>query len=286
MYVYKSVAGCDIGLDLYLSSQPSAPLLVMIHGGGFVFGSRRDISKTKIEFFLSHGIHVAVIDYRLLPESTFSDMLSDVEDAITWIQAHMKKTGLQVTRLFVMGYSAGGFLAYHTGTMSQKPHGIINLYGYADLTESWCKQISAYYLSKTRVDNAAVSSLIGKNPVSSPPPYRYLYYLYLRQNGLWMQTITRSAQLNDYTLKTLSPMEKITASFPRTLIIHGKRDHDVPFQAALNVTAKLESLNVPVKKIFLEHEGHDFDLTFENTTTLDVYENIVLFIKDPIDDRS
>ena len=286
MYVYKSAVGCDIRLDLYLTSQPSAPLLVMIHGGGFVFGSRRDISKTKIEFFKSHGIHVAVIDYRLLPESTFIETLSDVEDALTWLHAHIKETGLQVTRLFVMGFSAGGFLAYHVGNRINKPHGIISLYGYADLSEPWCKLVSSYYLSKTRVDNATVSSLIGKTPVSSPPPYRYLYYLFLRQNGLWMQTITRSAQVDEKNLKLLSPMSQMTPSFPQTLIIHGKRDHDVPFQAALDVTSKLESLNVPVKTIFLENEGHDFDLSFDNTTTLEVYARIVSFIKDPTNDKS
>lgn len=279
MYSYKHIKGCDIGVDVFEAQKMPAPLLLMIHGGGFVFGSRKDISKHKMNAFLERGIHVASIDYRLSPESSFSDALIDVEDAIRWIHDHVKKTGINVTRFFVMGYSAGGFLAYHAGTLTPKPDGIISMYGYADLSEAWCNQVSPYYLSKTRIEYKMVSSLIGTSPISSPPPHRFLYYLYLRQQGKWMQTLFKTNALNDEALKEMSPLYKIMADYPKTLIIHGKLDQDVPIEAALNVIQRLEAFRVPYKSLLIDHAEHDFDTSLDDETTRGVYDAIVQFIK-------
>ncbi|HAS73854.1 MAG TPA: hypothetical protein DCS67_06895 [Clostridiales bacterium UBA8960] len=257
----------------------------MIHGGGFVFGSRRDISKSKIDFFIGCGIHVATIDYRLSPESSFSETLEDVEDAINWIHEHIKKTGLDVTRFFVMGFSAGGFLAYHAGLLSPKADGIISMYGYADLSEPWCRQISHYYLSKTRVDFSMVSSLIGSKPISNPPSYRFLYYLYLRQQGKWIQTLFKSATPTEERLKQNSPLYGMGKDYPRTFIVHGMLDQDVPVEASKNISAKLESLGVSVNTIFLDHAEHDFDHKLDDQITHDVYDGIVKFIKDQEDGK-
>ena len=285
MAIYKSIEGCDIGVDIYEAPQSHAPLLLLIHGGGFVFGSRRDISKGKIDYFISQGIHVATIDYRLSPESTFTETLTDVSDAITWIKAHIKKTGLSVTRFFVMGYSAGGFLAYHVGTLNEKPDGVIGMYGYADLTEAWCSEISHHYLTKARVDYATASSLIDTKPVSSPPPFRFLYYLYLRQQGRWMQTVLRRDANDVERIKALSPIHQMDATYPRTLAIHGKLDQDVPYTASMAIVQKLKALDVPVQSIFLEQEGHDFDISMSDEKTLNVYDAITAFIKDPTVDK-
>lgn len=279
MFIYKQIKGCEIGIDLYEASAVSAPLVLMIHGGGFVFGSRRDISKSKIDFFLNHGIHVAAIDYRLSPESQFSETLMDVSDAIVWLHEHIRKTGTCVSRFFVMGFSAGGFLAYYAGLLTPKPDGIISMYGYADLSEPWCRRISSYYLTKTRIEYSMVSSLIGTTPTSSPPNHRFLYYLYLRQQGKWVQTLFKTNSLNEEPLKDASPLYKMKENYPETLIIHGKLDQDVPIEAAMNVKAKLESLDVPVKSIILDHAEHDFDQTLDDATTRGVYDAIVRFVK-------
>lgn len=286
MASYKNIEGCEIGVDVYVASHAPSPLLLMIHGGGFVFGSRRDISKGKIDYFLNQGIHVATIDYRLSPESDFSDTLDDVEDAIDWIKVHIKQTGLSVTRLFVMGYSAGGFLAYHIGTLMDKPDGIIGMYGYANLTEPWCKEISSFYLSKTKVDYNTAASLIGSKPISSPPPFRFLYYLYLRQQGKWMNAVLKADANDSDRLKALSPLYNMNTSYPKTLVIHGMLDQDVPYSASKAVVHKLETLGVPVQTILLENEGHDFDTSLEDSKTRAIYDAITLFIKSPTDDKS
>lgn len=285
MASYKNIEGCEIGVDVYVASHAPSPLLLMIHGGGFVFGSRRDISKGKIDYFLNQGIHVATIDYRLSPESDFSDTLDDVADAIAWIKAQINQTGLSMTRLFVMGYSAGGFLAYHVGTLKDKPDGIIGMYGYADLTEPWCREISGYYLSKTKVEYATAASLIGSKPISSPPPFRFLYYLYLRQQGKWMNAVLKADSNDAERLRALSPLYSMNTTYPKTLVIHGMLDQDVPYSASKAVVHKLETIGVSVHAILLENEGHDFDTSLDDPKTRDVYDAIVLFIKGPTDDK-
>lgn len=286
MYIYKSIDGCDIGIDIYETAQSPAPLLLMIHGGGFVFGSRRDISKEKINYFLSKGINVATVDYRLSPESTFADALDDVKDAVEWLKSHLNELRIPITGLFVMGYSAGGFLAYYTGTIKNRPDGIISMYGYADLSASWCREISHHYLQKTKVDYATATSLIGSKPVSSAPSFRFLYYLYLRQNGKWMNAVMKGDANDIEKLKALSPLHNVNSDYPKTLIVHGKLDQDVPYAAAEAIHQKLEGLNVPVEFIRFDDKGHDFDASIEPPEIATLYETIANFITNPANDIS
>jgi acetyl esterase/lipase len=96
-------------LDLTLppGAGPTTPLLVFFHGGSWQVGSRRDYAFVA-RAFAAEGIAVALPDYRLWPEGRWPDFLEDGAAALAWL-----RTAPEAPRgpIFVMGHSAGGFIA-------------------------------------------------------------------------------------------------------------------------------------------------------------------------------
>lgn len=88
-----------------------APLLVFLHGGGFVFGDL-DTHDASCRMLCRHGgFHVLAIDYRLAPENSFPAAVEDGRAALRWAFEHAAELGADPTRIGIGGDSAGGNLA-------------------------------------------------------------------------------------------------------------------------------------------------------------------------------
>ncbi|MCF5648353.1 alpha/beta fold hydrolase [Pseudomonas syringae] len=87
------------------------PVILYIHGGGFVLGSPEmaddDLAKLAVEL---QAIVIAV-DYRLAPEHPFPIPLEDCYAALEWIFCNGAAQGMNTSNLVIMGHSAGGGLA-------------------------------------------------------------------------------------------------------------------------------------------------------------------------------
>ncbi|MEO6785826.1 MAG: alpha/beta hydrolase [Chthoniobacteraceae bacterium] len=104
-------------LDLYEPASKHWPVMVFIHGGAWRKGDKalrfggEDVYGNIGRFFASHGIGVAVISYRLQPEVTWRDQVSDAADAVVWVKKHIGSYGGDASRIFLAGHSAGAYLA-------------------------------------------------------------------------------------------------------------------------------------------------------------------------------
>ena len=88
-----------------------APLLVYLHGGGFMVGDL-DSYDSVCRLLCRHaGVHVLSVDYRLAPEHPFPAALHDSRAALEWAFAHAAELGADPARVAVGGDSAGGNLA-------------------------------------------------------------------------------------------------------------------------------------------------------------------------------
>lgn len=98
-------------LDLAMPEgvQPTA-LIVFFYGGGWTHGRRQDY-RFVIDSFASHGLAVAIPDYRLYPEVKFPDFVEDGAAAVAWLQDHAAELGLENLPIFLMGHSAGAHIA-------------------------------------------------------------------------------------------------------------------------------------------------------------------------------
>ncbi len=86
------------------------PVLVYLHGGGWVCGSPRTHRKLGHRF-AEAGYLVVNVDYRLAPEHPFPTPFEDCLAAVRWAHREAASFGGDATRLAVGGDSAGGNLS-------------------------------------------------------------------------------------------------------------------------------------------------------------------------------
>jgi hypothetical protein len=129
-YAFKHVNNIAIEVDVYLPSieahdsnqQSSHPVLLFIHGGGWIGGHRKEYCRPLFEDFLQRRFIVVSTDYRLLPESEFvQGQLEDIRDLGNWVRNDLsvrleqeEDVRVEIGKVVVAGASAGALLALLT----------------------------------------------------------------------------------------------------------------------------------------------------------------------------
>jgi len=103
--------GTALAARLYAPSDAALPVLLYLHGGGFVIGNLETHDSLCRQLALRSGAAVVSLDYRLAPEHRFPSAVDDSFAALRWLSLHAGTIGLDTKRLAVGGDSAGGTLA-------------------------------------------------------------------------------------------------------------------------------------------------------------------------------
>ncbi|HSG34405.1 MAG TPA: alpha/beta hydrolase, partial [Sphingomonadaceae bacterium] len=103
----------EIPLRLYdpRGMRGPSPLLVFIHGGGFVAGSVESYHRFCTLVAAEMDLPLVSVEYRLAPEHPFPAAPDDCEAAARWLAASPPGLGFAVTGLIPLGDSAGGNMA-------------------------------------------------------------------------------------------------------------------------------------------------------------------------------
>jgi acetyl esterase/lipase len=98
-------------LDLYLpQGKTSVPVIVSFHGGALMEGDKAQQTFVG-ERFASAGIATAVVNYRLSPGVAHPAHVQDAAAAFAWVKRHIADYGGNPDQVFVIGHSAGAYLA-------------------------------------------------------------------------------------------------------------------------------------------------------------------------------
>lgn len=103
----------DVRVLVYLptSVQGPLPVLLWIHGGGYIVGSA-DAEDPALRGIVSAiGCAAVAVDYRLAPETPYPGAVEDCYAALKWLYTHANELGIDPQRIAVGGSSAGGGLA-------------------------------------------------------------------------------------------------------------------------------------------------------------------------------
>ncbi|WP_372922533.1 alpha/beta hydrolase [Roseovarius sp.] len=114
----RTVGATALHAAIYLppATEAPAPVIVYIHGGGFLTGTKTETA-ADLRWFADRGWLVVSVEYRLFgPGSpTWDKAPDDVACALVWIGRNAARFGGDPARLALLGDSAGGNLAINTG---------------------------------------------------------------------------------------------------------------------------------------------------------------------------
>jgi acetyl esterase/lipase len=230
--------------DLYVPKGTATrpPVVVVIHGGGWVSGNRiADAAFAKL--LAIHGIAAFNIDYRLAdaanPSTRWPAQLVDAQLAVRWVRAHAREFGVDGTRVGAAGDSSGGHLAEMLGVTKQSVPG--------DQSALWPDQSPAV---------SAVAEQFAPVDLATMPPWVMGCYPPL----FGTQTPTPDM------LASMSPLPGITGRSAPTLIIQGTADVIVPPAQSERLQGVLRLAGVPVELVRFSgghgYEGIDANAVF------------------------
>lgn len=96
------------------------PVVVYVHGGGFVGGSLEVVDEVSRDLARRSGVIVVSPTYRRAPEAKFPAAHDDVYAALQWVAQNIAAYGGDPSRLAVAGDSAGGLLAAATAVRTKE----------------------------------------------------------------------------------------------------------------------------------------------------------------------
>lgn len=122
-------------MDIHLPAGDGPfPVLLDIHGGGFLTGDKRDLALP--QQVLDRGIAIARMNYRLSSQAIWPAQQDDVLDAVDFLNAHGPDLTLAGNLIALGGRSAGAFLAVSAALSmvqaGKPPAAIVNFYGPMD----------------------------------------------------------------------------------------------------------------------------------------------------------
>ncbi|WP_243075463.1 alpha/beta hydrolase [Microbacterium sp. SS28] len=215
-----------LSLDLRTPDAAGAPLIVFLHGGGWLRGSRKVFTPgigaaDSFDRIVAAGFAIASVEYRLSGEARFPAQLEDVDAALAWLRDHAAEYGADASRLVLWGVSAGATLAALAGLRRDDVRGVVDWFGPADLF--------------TMADHDM-----------GDPPDR-------TREARW---IGGTAAQHPETARAASPVHQVHAEAPPFHISHGTADDLVPLSQSEALAAALRHAGADVEFHAVAGGGH------------------------------
>jgi acetyl esterase/lipase/uncharacterized membrane protein YtjA (UPF0391 family) len=227
-------------LDVYRHREhpTGAPVLLQIHGGGWVISNKNQQGKPIMLHFASRGWVCFAPNYRLSPRSAWPDHIVDVKRAVAWIREHGHEYGADPSFIVVTGGSAGGHLAALLATTPNDPQ---FQPGFED--------------ADTRVQAAVPHYGVYDFTDTSTVQSRLLIKM------LEKAVFKRRFRDHREDFVQASPIHQVTPDDPPFFVIHGRHDSLVPVRQPRRFVAKLREIaQRPVVYAELPGAQHAFDV--------------------------
>jgi acetyl esterase/lipase len=229
-------------LDLFLPKKPTndapLPVVVFIHGGGWMGGDKGRAGGHVLPSVASGNYAGASIGYRLSGEAQWPAQIHDCKAAIRWLKANAKTYNLDPDHIAVWGSSAGGHLVSMLGLTN----------GREDMEGEVGKNLDQNSRVACVLDWYGPANMVTMNT----PPGRIDHSAADSPEGRLL-----GGAIADVPEKArhASPVTHVTADAPPFLIAHGDEDGTVPFGQSVELVEAMRKAGVDPEPIFLQFEG-------------------------------
>ncbi|MFG2693093.1 alpha/beta hydrolase [Kitasatospora sp. NPDC048407] len=215
-------------------STGTLPVILYIHGAGWVFGNAHTHDRLVRELAVGAGAAVVFPEYDLSPEARYPVAIEQNYAVARWIVAEGAGEGLDATRLAVAGDSVGGNMSAAL-TLMAKERGDVRL----------VQQVLFYPVTDASFD--------------TPSYHQFATGYFLRRDAMqwfWDQYTTDEQQRAEITASPLRATVEQLTGLPPALVITGEAD--VLRDEGEAYANKLRQAGVPVTAVRYQAVIHDF----------------------------
>lgn len=244
--VYKKIDGHDLKLIIFYPrpkpDRPS-PVVLFIHGGGWMQGSRFGLVSPGtlpiLRQLLERGVIVVSTEYRHVPANgiTAYECTVDCKDALRYLVRNASRYSIDPDRIALFGSSAGGHLALSIGLSDDQAFA-----GDAGLASQAArvKAIATHFPLVSFVDPEVMADGL----LSRPGKYEE------KMGGTLEQTRTKAEKI--------SPLLLLDAGDPPIFVAHGNKDKVLNVRNALALESAAKAAGVSVECLIVEGADHSF----------------------------
>lgn len=234
-------------LDILQSKKTAAvgrrPGVIVIHGGGWVNGTKESMVRNFCLPYLEKGFVVANVEYRLAKAAPAPAAVEDVLKAANWFRDNARRYNVDRDRIVVTGGSAGGHLALMVGMVPKsarlgkpaKVAAVVNFYGITDVGDQ----------------------------LEGPNMRKYAVTWVPEQEARLMLA------------RRVSPASYVRKDLPAILTIHGDADETVPYEHGVNLTRELRDEGADAELIPIAGGKHGFS----QEQLAEIYPRIFAFLE-------
>lgn len=239
---YTVSRDCRQTYDLVMPKKLSGSngLVLCIHGGGWVEGSKDDYTGSLMQMSDEKGFACACMNYRYVSETIgFEDIMDDITSALTSIRKTGGRYGVSFDKVLLTGISAGGHLSLLYAYTAQhiapvKPVCVVELCGPTDLENEF------YYSEEN-----SISQAVGTE-----------YFRGIISRGIKREISPENIEKSADALRKYSPLHYVNEETVPTFFGHGEQDTIVPYQNALDLDAALSKSGVEHEFVSFPDSGH------------------------------
>jgi acetyl esterase/lipase len=245
-------------LDLYIPAGVTAPtaLIIHIHGGAFMMGSKGVAEQPSYVTFYNNGYICADINYRLSGDTLWPAQIHDCKAAVRFLKAHAAQYHIDTCKIGVIGESAGGNLVAMLGTTG----GVTELEGLHLGSTNATSRVQAVvdlfgpinFLTMD-AEALALGFVINTNSATSPES---------RLMGAPVQTIPE-------LVTQANPTTYISADDAAFFISAGNVDQNIPYTQGQNLCAAMVPVIGSPRASFELMAGQGHGGSFWHNTTQD-----------------
>lgn len=213
--------------DLYIPNSISLdkpnPAVVLVHGGGWSGRDKEDMEPLG-RSLVSNGFIVFSINYRFAPEHKHPAQVDDLDMALLFFKAEMKRRKISLGKIGMWGYSSGGHIT------------------------------SFYALTRASDSNKKIDAI-----VTGGTPFDLSWYPFSPIIKPFLGGYRDEIPQKYYDA---SPSNHITKEAPPFFIYHGKKDELLEHAQANKMEFKLKRAGIYVERYTVSWWGHVFTFAF------------------------